>query len=49
MESLFILNFEKLTLMTGFVFQGHKLEWFLKDHDTEDWSNIAENSTLPSH
>ncbi len=20
-----------------------KLEWFLKDHDTEDWSNDAEN------
>ncbi len=22
------------------------LEWFLKDHDTEDWSNDAENSDL---
>ncbi len=25
--------------MTGFVVQGHILEWFLKDHDTEDWSH----------
>ncbi len=24
------------------------LEWFLKDLDTEDWSNDAENSALPS-
>ncbi len=22
------------------------LEWFLKDHVTEDWSNDAENSAL---
>ncbi len=22
------------------------LEWFLKDHVTEDWSNAAENSAL---
>ncbi len=22
------------------------LEWFLKDRDTEDWSNDAENSAL---
>jgi len=22
------------------------LEWFLKDHDTEDWSNAAEISAL---
>ncbi len=21
--------------------------WFLKDHDTEDWSNDSENSALP--
>ncbi len=35
--------------MTGFVLQGHILEWFLKDHvtlETEDWSNDAENSAL---
>ncbi len=24
------------------------LEWFLKDRDTEQWSNDAENSALPS-
>ncbi len=23
-----------------------RLEWFLKDRDTEDWSNDAENSAL---
>ncbi len=24
------------------------LEWFLKDHMTDGWSNDAENSALPS-
>ncbi len=24
------------------------LEWFLKDHVTEDWRNDAENSALPT-
>ncbi len=24
------------------------LQWFLKDCDTEDWSNDAESSALPS-
>ncbi len=29
-----------------FLQQNSKLEWFLKNHDTEDWSNDAENSAL---
>ncbi len=32
------------------MFLEHKIsisEWFLKERDTEDWSNDAENSALP--
>ncbi len=27
-------------------YQTSVLKWFLNDHDTEDWSNDAENSAL---
>ncbi len=29
-----------------FTVKIHILEWFLKERDTEDWSNDAENSAL---
>ncbi len=29
-----------------FLEQQINIEWFLKDHDSEDWNNDAENSVL---
>ncbi len=42
--TVFIMNHKKHLLSTKISI----LEWFLKDHVTEDWSNDAENWALPS-